>query len=43
MAIYSLRSDGYIVDASALASLAIVLIIICNAVVNAIVKDRKKV
>lgn len=43
VAIYSLRSDGYIVDASALASLAIVLIIICNAVVNAIVKDRKKV
>ena len=43
VAIYSLRSDGYIVDSSALASLAIVLIIICNTVVNAILKDRKKV
>ena len=43
IAIYSLRSDGYIVDSSALASLAIVLIIICNTVVNAILKDRKKV
>ena len=34
VAIYSLRSDGYIVDSSALA---------CNTVVNAILKDRKKV
>lgn len=43
VAIYSLRSDGYIVDASALAAMTIVLIIIVNAVVNAIVKDRRKV
>ncbi len=42
VAIYSLRSDGYIVDASALASMTIILIIIINVVVNAIVKDRKK-
>ena len=43
VAIYSLRSDGYIVDASALATMTILLIIIVNAIVNAIVKDRKKV
>ena len=43
VAIYSLRSDGYIVEASALASVTILLIIVCNAVVNAIVKDRRKV
>ena len=43
VAIYSLRSDGYIVDASALAAMTIILIIVCNAIVNAIVKDRKKV
>ena len=43
VAIYSLRSDGYIVDASALASMTIILIIIINVIVNAIVKDRKKV
>ena len=42
VAIYSLRSDGYIVDASALAAMTILLIIIVNAIVNAIVKDRKK-
>ncbi len=43
VAIYSLRSDGYIVDASALATITILLIIVVNAIVNAIVKDRKKV
>jgi len=43
VAIYSLRSDGYIVDASALAAMTIILIIVCNAIVNAIIKDRKKV
>lgn len=43
VAIYSLRADGYIVNAAALASVAIVLIVICNSVVNAILKDRKKV
>ena len=43
VAIYSLRSDGYIVEASALAAVTIILIIVVNAIVNAIVKDRKKV
>jgi len=42
VAIYSLRADGYIVRASALAAMAILLIIVCDTVVNAIVKDRKK-
>ncbi len=41
VAIYSLRSDGYIPQASALASVAIVLIIICNAIVTQITKDRR--
>lgn len=43
VAIYSLRSDGYITQASALASVAIVLIIICNSIVTQITKDRKGV
>lgn len=43
VAIYSLRNDGYITLASALAALTIFLIIILNTVVNAILKDRKKV
>ena len=43
VAIYSLRSDGYITQASALASIAIVLIIVCNAIVTQITKDRKGV
>lgn len=42
VAIYSLRNDGYITLASALAALAILLIIVLNTVVNAILKDRKK-
>lgn len=41
VAIYSLKSDGLIVQASALASVAIVLIFICNAIVRWITKDRK--
>ncbi|NLV37405.1 MAG: iron ABC transporter permease [Clostridiaceae bacterium] len=43
VAIYSLRSDGYITQASALASVAILLIIICNTIVTQITKDRKGV
>lgn len=43
VAIYSLRSDGYIPRASALASVAIVLIIICNTIVTQITKDRRGV
>lgn len=43
VAIYSLRSDGYITQASALASVAILLIIVCNAIVTQITKDRKGV
>lgn len=42
VAIFSLRNDGYIVQASALASLAIILIILVNALVNFILKDRRK-
>ena len=42
VAIYSLRSDGYIQRASALASVAIVLIIVCNTIVSHITKERKK-
>lgn len=41
VAIYSLKSDGYIVQASALASVTIVLIFICNAIVRRITRDRK--
>lgn len=41
VAIYSLRSDGYIQRASALASIAIMLIIICNAIITQITKDRR--
>lgn len=41
VAIYSLRSDGYIPRASALASVAIVLIIVCNTIVTQITKDRR--
>lgn len=40
VAIYSLKSDGYIVQASALASVAIVLIFVVNAIVRWITKDR---
>lgn len=43
VAIFSLRNDGYITTASALAALTIGLIIILNTIVNAILKDRKKV
>ena len=39
--IYSLRDAGMIPQASALASLAIVIIIICNTIVTEITKDRK--
>ena len=42
VAIFSLRNDGYITTASALASIAILLIVILNSIVNAILKDRKK-
>ncbi len=41
VAIYSLKSDGYIVQASALASVAIVIIFVCNAIVRWITGDRK--
>jgi len=43
VAIYSLKTDGNVVQASALASLAILLIIVCNALVRFITKDRKGV
>lgn len=43
VAIYSLRSDGYITQASALATLAIILIIVVNWIINWITKDRKGV
>lgn len=39
--IYSLRDAGMIPQASALASIAIIIIIVCNTIVNAIMKDRK--
>ena len=42
VAIFSLRNDGYITTASALAAIAIVLIIVLNTIVNAVLKDRKK-
>lgn len=42
VAIFSLRNDGYITTASALAAVTIVLIITLNTIVNAILKDRKK-
>lgn len=42
VAIFSLRNDGYITTASALAAIAILLIVILNSIVNAILKDRKK-
>lgn len=41
VAIYSLKSDGYIVQASALAGVAIIIIFICNAIVRYITKDRR--
>lgn len=43
VAIYSLKTDGNVVQASALASLTILLIIVANQVVNFITKDRKGV
>lgn len=43
VAIYSLRSDGYIVNASALAAMTIMLILILNTIVNYMLQDRKKV
>ena len=39
--IYSLHDAGMIPQASALASLAILIIIICNTIVTQITKDRK--
>ena len=39
--IYSLRDAGMIPQASALASIAIVIIIVCNTIVTEITKDRK--
>lgn len=41
--IYSLRDAGYIPQSSALASIAIVIIIVCNTIVTEITKDRKGV
>lgn len=43
VAIYALRSDGYITQASALASVAILIIGVSNLVVQTITKDRKGV
>ncbi|HBM76056.1 MAG TPA: iron ABC transporter permease [Clostridiaceae bacterium] len=43
VAIYSLKTDGNLVQASALASFTILLIIVCNALVRFITKDRKGV
>lgn len=43
VAIYSLRSDGYITQASALATITIILIVISNTIVSYITKDRKGV
>ena len=43
VAIYSLQTDGNLVQASALASFTILLIIVCNALVRFITKDRKGV
>lgn len=43
VAIYSLRSDGYITQASALATITIILIVISNNIVSYITKDRKGV
>lgn len=43
VAIYSLRSDGYITQASALATITILLIVISNNIVSYITKDRKGV
>lgn len=43
VAIYALRSDGYITEASALATLTIILIIICNLVITQLTKERKGV
>lgn len=43
VAIYSLRESGLIPQASALASIAIFIIIICNVVVTQVTKDRKGV
>lgn len=43
VSIYSLRSDGYITEASALATLTIILIIVCNTIITQITKDRKGV
>ena len=39
--IYSLRDAGMIPQASALASIAILIIIVCNTIVTEITKDRK--
>lgn len=41
--IYSLRDAGMMPQAAALGSVAIVMIIVCNAIVTAITKDRKGV
>ncbi len=41
--IYSLRDAGMIPQAAALGSIAIVIIVVCNAVVTQITKDRKGV
>ena len=41
--IYSLRDAGMMPQAAALGSVAIVLIVICNAIVSRITRDRKGV
>ncbi|MDR1835291.1 MAG: iron ABC transporter permease [Fusobacteriaceae bacterium] len=43
VSIYALRDAGMLPQSSALASLAILLIIVCNLVVTALTKDRKGV
>ncbi|MEM1483604.1 iron ABC transporter permease [Oscillospiraceae bacterium PP1C4] len=43
VAIYSLRDSGMIPQASALAAVTILLIIVCNTIVTQITKDRKGV
>ena len=43
VAIYMLRSDGYITQASALATLTILLIVVVNWIINFITKERKGV
>ena len=43
VAIYQLRSGGYMSPAAALSVITIAIIMICNAIVTAVTKDRKGV